>query len=363
MENQKNLIASALAGPSLSFDREHLPERLRLLAWGENETPDGPLVVNDQTVAALSQQIAADTFKRIVLDFEHQSFPGHPNYKPAPRHNAAHGDLEIVEGDGIYLTALSWTPAGRDHAMDYCDLSPVAIHTRRTKPGEPATVLGILSAGLCDNGAVRNITAFSATYNPETLMDEEQAKIIAGLQTALADVTEQNKALKETLDAYGQQLESQRLLIETLQSRLDEAPAVTAESFDQVKALAEAALKPEQLEEGLQQVSTLSARIDALQKDQMIQVAVLQGKAVTLDDTAISAMTADSLAQHIAGLGVTLPVVRLTPAGDGGEGVQTTSLSAKIDSLIADIRRETGVQDFRQLWALASSRKPELFKK
>lgn len=350
MENQKNLIASALAGPSLSFDREHLPERLRLLAWGENETPDGPLVVNDQTVAALSQQIAADTFKRIVLDFEHQSFPGHPNYKPAPRHNAAHGDLEIVEGDGIYLTALSWTPAGRDHAMDFCDLSPVAIHTRRTQPGEPATVLGILSAGLCDNGAVQGITAFSASYQPpeKDMTDEQKAKF---------------DEILGTIKTQGEQLTALQARLDALQPKLDAAPEVTAASFDQVKSLAEAAVKPEALEESRQQVSALSARIDALQKDQMIQVAVLQGKAVTLDDTAISAMTADSLAQHIAGLGVTLPVVRLTPAGDGGEGVQTTSLSAKIDSLIADIRRETGVQDFRQLWALASSRKPELFKK
>jgi hypothetical protein len=350
MDEHQNLIVTALTGTSVSFDREHLPERFKLLNWGENETPDGPLVVNERTAAALSRQIAQDTFRRIVLDFEHQSFPGHPNYKPAPRHNAAHGDLELVEGDGVYITGLSWTPKGIEHGADYCDLSPVAVHTKRAQKGDAAVVLGILSAALCDNGAVQGITAFSASYQPpeKDMTDEQKAKF---------------DEILGTIKTQGEQLTALQARLDALQPKLDADPEVTAASFDQVKGLAEAAVKPEALEESRQQVSALSARIDALQKAQMIQIAVLQGKAVTLDETAVSAMSADSLAQHIAGLGVTLPVVRLTPVGDGGEGVQTTSLSAQIDALIADIRRETGVQDFRQLWALASARKPELFKK
>ncbi len=350
MDEHQNLIVTALTGTSVSFDREHLPSRFKLLNWGENETPDGPLVVNERTAAALSRQIAQDTFRRIVLDFEHQSFPGHPNYKPAPRHNAAHGDLELVEGDGVYITGLSWTPKGIEHGADYCDLSPVAVHTKRAQKGDAAVVLGILSAALCDNGAVQGITAFSASYQPpeKDMTDEQQAKF--------------DKIL-ETIKTQGEQLTALQARLEALQPKLDADPEVTAASFDQVKGLAEAAVKPEALEESRQQVSALSARIDALQKAQMIQIAVLQGKAVTLDETAVSAMSADSLAQHIAGLGVTLPVVRLTPAGDGEETTTVTGLSAQIDALIADIRRETGVQDFRQLWALASARKPELFKK
>lgn len=364
MENHKNLVVSALAGPSVSFDREHLPDRLKLFSWGENPTPDGPIVVNDASVAALNKQIAADTFRRIVLDFEHQSLKGHPNYVAAPRHNAAHGDLEVVPGDGIYLTALTWTPKGVEHGADYCDISPVAVHTKRKVPGDPVVLLGILSAALCDNGAVKGISAFSATYTPaETTTMDDQDKIIEGLQSALANVTEENKALKGLVDSYGQKVDSQALMIDELRKRLDE-PAVTAASVDQIRALAETAVKPDALEEGRQQIAALSARIDALQKDHMIQMAVFQGKAITLDDTAISAMSVESLAQHIGATGATLPVVRRTPAGAPPESeTQTTGLSAKIDALIASIRRETGVQDFQQLWALASSRQPELFKK
>lgn len=363
MENHDEpMILSALAGTSVSFDREHLPERLKLFSWGENQTPDGPVLVTDVSVAALNKQISADTFRRIVLDFEHQSLKGHPNYVPGPRHNAAHGDIEVVPGDGIYLTALTWTPKGVEHVADYCDLSPVALHTPRKAPGEPVVLLGILSAALCDNGAVKGLSAFSAIYQPPESIMEDQAKIISGLQTALATITEENKLLKGSIEQQGQQLEAQRLLIEELKTRLDQTPSVTAASVDQVRAIAEAAVKPEALDEGKQQISALSARIDSLQKDHMIQMAVLQGKAVTLDETAISAMSAESLAQHISGLGATLPIVRRTPAGSAEEPA-TSALSAGIDALIAQIRQETGIQDFQALWELARGRKPELFKK
>ena len=363
METNEQMTLSTLAGPSVSFDRENLPARLKIFDWGENHTPDGDIVVNDVSVAALNKQIAADTFKRIVIDFEHQSVKGHPNYVQAPRHNAAHGDLEVIPGDGVYVTALSWTPKGVEHGPDFCDISPVALHTKRKAPGEPVVLLGILSAALCDNGAVKGITAFSATYQPlENSMDEDTSKVIAGLQAALGTVTQENKALKESIEAQGRQIAAQNLLLERLTARLDQAPTVTAASVDQVRAIAESALKPDALVESKQQVSALSARIDALQKDHMIQIAVLQGKAVTLDETAVSAMSAESLAKHISGLGATLPVVRLTPSGSA-EDPAASALSTGIDALIAQIRQETGIQDFQALWELARGRQPELFKK
>ena len=195
-------------------------------------------------------------------------------------------------------------------------------------------------------------------------MPEDQTKIIAGLQEALGNVTAESKVLKATIESQGQQIEAQRLLIEKLSTRLDQAPVFTAESFDQVRVLAESAVKPTALSEGRQQISALSARIDTLQKDYMIQLAVIQGKAVTLDETAVSAMSAESLASHISGLGVTLPIFRRTPTGDRADAeTETSGLSAQINSLIASIRRETGIQRFEDLWALARDRKPELFKK
>jgi phage I-like protein len=210
---------------------------------------------------------------------------------------------------------------------------------------------------------VKGITAFSATYQPpENSMDEDTSKVIAGLQAALGTVTQENKAIKESIEAQGRQIAAQNLLIERLTARLDQAPTVTAASVDQVRAIAESALKPEALVESKQQVSALSARIDALQKDHMIQIAVLQGKAVTLDETAVSAMSAESLAKHISGLGATLPVVRLTPSGSA-EDPAASALSSGIDALIAQIRQETGIQDFQALWELARGRQPELFKK
>lgn len=341
MENEHDLMISALTGTAITFDREQLPERFRLLNWGENPTADGPLIVNERTVAALNQQIARDTFKRIVLDFEHQSVKGHPNYKEPPRHNAAHGDLAVAQGEGIDLTALSWTPTGAKHGPDYCDLSPVVVHTKRKRPGDPAIVLGIISAALCDNGAVQGISAFSASYNPPEKTMEITQEILDGLRATL---------------------EQQQTQITALQAKVDALPAgIDATAFSAVKTAAEAAVQPEALEESKKQVSALSARLDAIQKEQMIQIAVLQGKAVTLDEAAVTAMSAESLARHLSGLGATIPLVRKTPNGDPPEST-TSPLSAQIDTLIASIRKETGITDFQVLWRKAKNQKPDLFK-
>ena len=353
MENREQareqpLIMSALAGTAIAFDREHLPDRLKLFHWGANPTDEGDIVVDETSVAALNKQIAQDTFRRIVLDFEHQSLKGHPNFKPAPRHNAAHGDLEVVPGEGVYISALAWTPKGVEHGADYCDLSPVAVHTKRKAKGEPATLLGVLSAALCDNGRVRGISAFSASYNPtENIMEDQQKAEIAALQATIKTQGEQLAALSARLD--------------DIQPKVEAATGVTAASLNQVMSIADAAVKPEALDEGRQQISALSARLDAIQKEHMIQIAVLQGKAVTLDDAAVSAMSADSLAQHISGLGVTLPVVRRTPAGQPVE-TRTSGLAARQNELVARIARETGCADFQINWAEASRRDPELFK-
>ncbi len=351
MKKREGLIFTALTtGSPITFDAEQLPRRIKLLHWGENITPEGPVIFNQESVAALSAQIDRDTFKRVVLDFEHQSVPGHPNYQPPPRHNAAHGDLEIVPNDGVWLTEIKWTPKGHEHGRDYCDVSPVIVHRKRTRPGEPVVVLGVLSAALCDNGNVRGITAFSASYKGNEL-ETEKEKDMEEMQKQL----DAQKALLEEQAKKIQALEERLTALEEKLKPVAEAE-ITAESAAQIKALAADYANEDK---GLQ-VSALSARIEAMRKEHMIQMAVLQGKAVNLDEAAVSAMSAESLASHISGLGVTLPVFRTTKIG-GQEPLATTALSAEIETLLATIKAERNLPNIMDAWPIAKARRPDLF--
>jgi hypothetical protein len=97
-----------------------------------------------------------------------------------------------------------------------------------------------------------------------------------------------------------------------------------------------------------------------MRKEHMIQMAVLQGKAVNLDEAAVSAMSAESLASHISGLGVTLPVFRTTKIG-GQEPLATTALSAEIETLLATIKAERNLPNIMDAWPIAKARRPDLF--
>lgn len=351
MITREGLILTALTnGQPISYDAEQLPRRIKILHWGENITPEGPVIINQESVAALSAQIERDTFRRVALDFEHQSVPGHPNYQAPPRHSAAHGDIEIIPNDGVWLSDLGWTPKGKEHARDYCDVSPVIIHRPREHPGEPVVVLGVISAALCNNGNIQGITAFSASWGNEQTkekeadMEEIQVKLDA-LKAQIEEYAQKNQTLEERLTA-----------LETKLKPVAEAE-ITAESAAHLKALA--ADYANEDNKGLKN-SDLAARIEALRKEHMIQMAVLQGKAVKLDEAAVSAMSAESLAAHISGLEVSLPVVRSTKSRVDGP-LAATSLSAEIQTLLTTIKAEWNLPNIMDAWPIAKSRRPDLF--
>jgi phage I-like protein len=102
-------------------------------------------------------------FGEIALDFEHNTVPGAPEYERSqePRAVAAYGKPEVVLDDGLYLSAIRWTPEGEKSARNFADLSPaIQLDDQRN-------VVFIHSAALTRNGAVDGLHFFSAEGRTE----------------------------------------------------------------------------------------------------------------------------------------------------------------------------------------------------
>jgi hypothetical protein len=93
-----------------------LPKRLKLLKWGENKSTKGPVIVGDKTAAELAANQKLLGYDRVGIDYNHQSLPGHPNFKPDPREMAAYGVPSVIKGEGLFLEDVEWTPSGRQYA-------------------------------------------------------------------------------------------------------------------------------------------------------------------------------------------------------------------------------------------------------
>lgn len=323
-------ISSMMAA---TLDSAALPDRIKILNWGNNPSSQGVFVVDDSTVESLAAQLAGP-FAHIVIDFDHQSEPSAPLYKPSPRHHAAsRATVEAVPGDGVYLSAIDWTPYGREHARDYCDVSPVLQH------GKDRVVRGIKSVALVSNGALEKAAIFSASFetHPEEKNMEQNPETPAPneLESKLADITEK---------------------LAKLTQQVEDLTAATTKADDEAKAAAEAASQKTEA-----QLAALTAGMDAAEKNQMIQMAVLQGKAVTLSDEALAKLSAKEVADHISALKVTLPVSRVTPTGDATDEAQTSNLAAKQMAAVEECRKSTGLS-FLRAWDVCAREKPELFR-
>lgn len=162
---------NALAGTDL-------PKKLKLLNWGTNESLKGPIVVGPLTLSSLAQRQAEHGFEKIGIDYEHQSVPGHPNFKEPPREYAAYGVPRVVEGEGLFLDEIEWTPSGQEKARNYLDLSPTPLL-------EKGEVVFLHSVALCPQGAVPNLTFFSAdftiTKSTTKPMNPELLKILSAI--------------------------------------------------------------------------------------------------------------------------------------------------------------------------------------
>lgn len=189
---------------------ESLPHEIKLLNWGVNQTTKGDVIVDDTTAAALSVNQRSLGFDRIALDFEHNTVEGSPEYDRTkePRDVAGYGVPKLVKGDGLYLSAIEYTPIGKEKARNFADLSPTPLLDKNRR------VIFLHSVALVRNGAVHDLSFFSAatggTPKTETAMTPEQIQaLIANALTAavkplndqILALTGEIKTLKETKPA------------------------------------------------------------------------------------------------------------------------------------------------------------------
>lgn len=271
-----------------------LPQRIKVLSWGENlgRTTGARVIVGDKSVESVPAYHAALGMDTVLLDYEHQSFPDHPNYKPDPRDVPGHGQIEIVPGDGVYLSGVTYTPSGQAHAANYADVSAVA-HL-----DEEGNLLYVSSVALTQYGDVAGLP-----------FAEHVAALSARHGKPLSTTTPTDK--KMDTPNY------REMLIKVLGLK----PGDSGEVLDEAIAAALAA-KPEtppakEEPENVVSMSALNARFDERDRQDIVKEATAAGKAIPLSNAALSRMTPADLREMVEKLPA--GAVALTTAGAGKE--------------------------------------------
>ena len=343
------LLRTTGLGVTLSADAAKLPHRIKVLNWGDNPNCHGKRVnVGPLFVRCLG----ADTYpyRKVALDFEHNTFPGTPAYKESaePRAVAGFGTIEAVEGDGVYITMSSWTPEGERMAAHYADVSAGAVTDKE------GNLIAVSSVALCRAGSVDG-------------MDFVEAPLSGGISSALSGIINEGRpegpAIK-TNTRKEQAMDYKALLLkslglgedatdEAIQAALDAAekkPKNTPDGAGEsgrdaalsaaVKEAVAEAVKP--IEE---KVAALSAAAVAHEKADLIAEAAREGKVIALGADAIEKLSVEDLKATIAKTAVTVPLSARTPGH-----IKPTTTEGEVP------------EEFRQI-ALNCGVSPEIFKK
>lgn len=153
---QSSISNAALKGGAL-------PSRIKILNWGQNPSIKGAIRVGEKSLARLAARQRDLGFERVALDYNHSSVPGTEEYEKLLKSGQppiifGYGRPNVVQGDGIYLEEMTWTPLGVEKAQQFEDLSPAV----------PAEACGgsevdfVQSVALTTNGCLHGVTFFSA---------------------------------------------------------------------------------------------------------------------------------------------------------------------------------------------------------
>lgn len=305
-----------------------LPKSLLVHPWGaHNVGSRGRSIVSARTLAGFSaSQAALKLTGHVALDFRHNTVPGTPAYlaDKEPRKVAAYGVPKVVDGEGIFLTDLTWTPEGRDAYLGghFRDLSPAVF---RDKAGN---VVAMHSAALCDHGEIDGLTIEAATA-PASL-----AGHFAALSASLS--IESTSPMKPTPSLIA----LLTLLGTTLAPEADEAAVDKALSdlIDKIKAEKDAG-KPSDvtaLTADLdKRLKAVEVERDQYRRNELKAQAIAVGKIIPLDDAAWNLTPLSVCASLVAGLQP--GVVPMTPKTK--ESPETTSPEAFTADALEVFRR------------------------
>ena len=217
---------------TLPADKQ-LPTRLKVAHWGRNEAVDVTPIVNETSVACIPHNQRVAHIDTAILDFNHNTLPGSEAYKAEkePRNIAAKGKLEVVPFDGVYFSALEWTPEGKDAFLGghFPDLSPAV------KLNDAGEVIFIHSAALCQQGSINGLHAFSvgglptmktATATQSTMDFKKLLLLLLGLpetadDTAIETAAKAFSAKAQTATAAGEEVKAFSTTLKAITDRLD----------------------------------------------------------------------------------------------------------------------------------------------
>ena len=324
---------------SLSADAAKLPRRIKVLNWGDNPNSHGKRV-NVGPLFAKCLNAETYPYRKVALDFEHNTFPGTAAYKESkePRPVAGFGTIEAVEGEGVFITMSSWTPDGEKMAANYADVSAGAV------TDDDGNLIAVASVALCRTGAVDG-------------MDFVEAPLSGGVSSALSGIINQEGGLKPAAPIQkGTAMDYKALLLKTLglgEDATDEAiqaaVAKVAEKKPEEDAAALSAAVKTAVAEAVkpieEKVAALSAAAVAHEKADLIAEAAREGKVIALGADAIGKITIEDLKATIAKTPVTVPLNAKTPAN-----MKETPPAGEVS------------EEFRQI-ALNCGVSPEIFKK
>ena len=292
---------------SLSADAAKLPRRIKVLNWGDNPNSHGKRV-NVGPLFAKCLNAETYPYRKVALDFEHNTFPGTAAYKESkePRPVAGFGTIEAVEGEGVFITMSSWTPDGEKMAANYADVSAGAV------TDDDGNLIAVASVALCRTGSVDG-------------MDFVEAPLSGGVSSALSGIINQEGGLKPAAPIQkGTAMDYKALLLKALglgEDATDEAiqaaVAKVAEKKPEEDAAALSAAVKTAVAEAVkpieEKVAALSAAAVAHEKADLIAEAAREGKVIALGADAVGKITVEDLKATIAKTPVTVPLNAKTP--------------------------------------------------
>lgn len=262
------LVAIALCAFEVTASSE-----IQLLPAGEFRGMDGrPVEVDgwklDGTIAArvIARSVGRQT--RYVIDYEHQTLKAGDNAQPAPA-AGWFSRLEWREGVGLFALDVEWTERAKAmiEAKEYRYLSPVFVYN--TKTGE---VIEVLLAALTNtpnlDGMAEVAQRAAASFNLSSQGDlQVERTLLAALIAALgiAENTSEQDAVTAVaaMKAKADKLpEIETQLAAAKQQVADPGKFVSLETHNKV----------------VEQVSALSTKLDTRDLDDVIDVAMSDGR-------------------------------------------------------------------------------------
>lgn len=302
---------------AVALDRagDTLPTRIKILNWGDNvgRTTKALIKVSEVSLSQLPAYQEATASEIVGVDFEHQSVPKHPNYTPDPRDMAGHGKIEIVAEDGVYLSAVDYTPAGKRYAPNYPDVSAHVFLDKQHN------LIFVRSVALTQHGDVSGMefseaAAACALCPPVSLSSQPTPNMDTNTPDPVTpDYREMLVKILKLKPAEGED----KITDEELAAALD----TYAETHGEPRPPAPTAPDSE---------VAMSARLDQVERRQILSDARAAGKIIPISDEVAATLSTVALSALVSGLTPgEVPTGPTAASADRPSGTQEVALSAE----------------------------------